>query len=79
MHVRVVICQCARLWWYPPSTKWSHIETAITSVRGVGKHASQLPLTRVKNIIKSDPDITLASQEATLVISKVRMQCGVYI
>lgn len=39
--------------------------------RGVGKQASQLPLTRVKNIIKSDPDITLASQEATLIISKV--------
>lgn len=44
---------------------------------------SQLPLTRVKNIIKSDPDITLASQEATLVISKVQlkeytMQCTSY-
>ena len=25
----------------------------------------------MKNIIKSDPDITLASQEATLIISKV--------
>ena len=35
------------------------------------KPNSQLPITRVKNIIKSDPDITLASQEATLVISKV--------
>ena len=35
------------------------------------RQTSQLPLTRVKNIIKSDPDITLASQEATLIISKV--------
>lgn len=38
---------------------------------GSGKQSNQLPITRVKNIIKSDPDITLASQEATLVISKV--------
>ena len=33
---------------------------------------TQLPLTRVKNIIKSDPDITLAGQEAVLLIAKVR-------
>ena len=46
---------------------------AMLSNRGNSSRAtsSQLPITRVKNIIKSDPDITLASQEATLVISKV--------
>ena len=32
---------------------------------------AQLPLSRVKNIIKSDPDTTLASQEAVLIIAKV--------
>lgn len=40
--------------------------------RSSTKQTSQLPITRVKNIIKSDPDITLASQEATLIISKVQ-------
>ena len=49
------------------------------SNRGPGKQASQLPLTRVKNIIKSDPDITLASQEATLVISRVRILAIIFI
>lgn len=34
-------------------------------------HVTQLPLTRVKNVIKSDPDITLASQEAVILIAKV--------
>lgn len=47
------------------------IELPSGTSRGLGRQMSQLPLTRVKNIIKSDPDITLASQEATLVISKV--------
>lgn len=44
-----------------------------TSQRG-GRVAAltQLPLTRVKNIIKSDPDITLAGQEAVLLIAKVQ-------
>ena len=32
----------------------------------------QLPLARVRNIMKSDPDITLASQEAVFLITKVR-------
>lgn len=34
-------------------------------------HVIQLPLTRVKNIIKSDPDMGLAGQEAVLLIAKV--------
>lgn len=29
-----------------------------------------LPLTRVKHIIKSDPDVSLASQEAVIMLSK---------
>ncbi|KAL5471351.1 hypothetical protein EMCRGX_G029458 [Ephydatia muelleri] len=33
-------------------------------------HVIQLPLTRVKNIIKSDPDMGLAGQEAVLLIAK---------
>ena len=31
----------------------------------------QLPLARVRSIMKSDPDITLASQDAVFVIAKV--------
>ena len=39
-------------------------------------HVTQLPLTRVKLIIKTDPDIALASQEAVLMITKVYGVCG---
>ena len=33
---------------------------------------TQLPLARVKLIIKTDPDTSLASHEAVLLVSKVR-------
>lgn len=58
-----------------PSIEESSVATAAVNGpgRGATRQTSQLPLTRVKNIIKSDPDITLASQEATLVISKVNI------
>ncbi|XP_064393518.1 DNA polymerase epsilon subunit 4-like [Halichondria panicea] len=42
--------------------------TADVNARWSGQ--CQLPLARVKNIIKSDPDITLASHDATLLIAK---------
>lgn len=38
---------------------------------GTGGHVIQLPLARVKLIIKTDPDTTLASQEAVLLVAKV--------
>ena len=41
-------------------------------------HVTQLPLTRVKNVIKSDPDITLASQEAVILIAKVGFRLYVW-
>lgn len=31
---------------------------------------SKLPLTRIKNLIKLDPDVSLASQDAVFVLSK---------
>ncbi|XP_038056439.1 DNA polymerase epsilon subunit 4-like [Patiria miniata] len=31
---------------------------------------TRLPLTRIKNIMKTDPDVTLASQESVLLIAK---------
>lgn len=31
---------------------------------------NRLPLTRIKHIIKMDPDVTLASQDAVLMIAK---------
>jgi hypothetical protein len=39
--------------------------------RVLSRHSCQLPMTRVKNIIKSDPEISLTSTEATLIIAKV--------
>ena len=44
---------------------------------GVGVHTSEsqdklikLPLTRIKSIIKTDPDVKLASQEAVITLAK---------
>ena len=44
-------------------------------------HLMQLPLARVKLIIKTDPDTSLASQEAVLLITKVmgNFAAGIYI
>ena len=43
---------------------------AAAAVGGAGGHTTQLPLARVKLIIKTDPDTTLASQEAVLLVTK---------
>lgn len=66
----VFVCQMYARIFYTDMSE-SNPTPVVTSGRSTARQASQLPLTRVKNIIKSDPDITLASQEATLVISKV--------
>ena len=34
------------------------------------ERVNKLPLTRIKHIIKMDPDVTLASQDAVLMIAK---------
>ena len=47
---------------------------AAAAVGGAGGHMTQLPLARVKLIIKTDPDTTLASQEAVLLVTKVKAQ-----
>ncbi len=35
---------------------------------------TRLPLTGIKSIIKTDPDVTLASQESVLLIAKATVQ-----
>lgn len=38
---------------------------------------TRLPLTRVKNIIKLDPDVNLASQEAVFLIAKATVSSDI--
>ena len=58
---------------------YTYLEIVVPRVSS--RHTCQLPMTRVKNIIKSDPEISLTSTEATLIIAKVNyknsggMQC----
>lgn len=40
-----------------------------------GERVVKLPLTRIKSIIKMDPDVTLASQDAVITIAKATVCC----
>ena len=50
----------------------AHTRYSTETQRPRAHYTVQLPLTRVRNIIKSDPDTTLAGQEAVLLIAKAR-------
>ena len=56
----------------------SEIAAPVVGSRVSSRHSCQLPMTRVKNIIKSDPEISLTSTEATLIIAKVDLPCNHY-
>ncbi|XP_033636298.1 DNA polymerase epsilon subunit 4-like [Asterias rubens] len=45
-------------------------ETSLKNKSTRHDRITRLPLTRIKNIIKTDPDVTLASQESVLLIAK---------
>ena len=55
-------------------------ETASSTQDETEKHERivKLPLTRIKHIIKMDPDVTLASQDSVIMIAKatVRVRSG---
>ena len=40
------------------------------------ERVNRLPLTRIKHIIKMDPDVTLASQDAVIMIAKAAVSCA---
>ena len=50
----------------------SQLRTRVAGGAGsAAGHVTQLPIARVKLIIKTDPDTSLASQEAVLLVTKV--------